>query len=152
MRRRSGAPSAAATTSCWLGICWNLVPIPNTASGPRHSPGDIEAIRLLVSHGATVDALHEDGTPFLGAIKISHFEEAELFLELGADVDMKDSSGLTALHLLLKKGSDAAHVAMLIRHGARGDIPDQSGKTAIEILRRKKDPAFRRMAEALAAR
>ncbi len=146
---------------CAIGRGHNLVlarHLLELGSDPEHClwaatfARDIEAIRLLVSHGATVDALHEDGTPFLGAIKISHFEEAELFLELGADVDMKDSSGLTALHLLLKKGSDAAHVAMLIRHGARGDIPDQSGKTAIEILRRKKDPAFRRMAEALAAR
>lgn len=113
---------------------------------------DTEAIRLLVSHGAKVDAQHEDGTPFVGAIKISHFEQAEVLLELGADVDVKDSGGLTALHLMLKKGSDAAHLAMLIRHGARGDIPDPSGKTAVEIMRRKKDPAFRRMAEALAAR
>jgi uncharacterized protein len=111
---------------------------------------DPDAIRLLVAHGAKVDAMHEEGTPFITAIKWSHFEEAEVFLELGANVDAKDRDGLTALHLMLKKGSDAAHFAMLIRHGARGDIPDPRGQTAAEIMRRKKDPEFRRMAEQLA--
>ena len=111
---------------------------------------DHEAIRLLVAHGAKVDAQHEEGTPFLGAIKISRFEAAELFLELGANVDAKDRDGLTALHLMLKKDSDLAHFAMLIRHGARGDILDPKGQTAADIMRRKKDPEFRRLAAQLA--
>jgi ankyrin repeat protein len=110
---------------------------------------DHDAIRLLVAHGAKVDALHEEGTPFIAAIKISRFEAAELFLELGANPDAKDRDGLTALHLMLKKDSEAPHFAMLIRHGARGDIPDPKGQTAADIMRRKKDPEFRRMAEQL---
>jgi hypothetical protein len=108
-----------------------------------------EAIRLLVGHGARIDPVHEGGTPFLEAIKWSHFEEAEVFLELGADVDARDANGSTALHLMLKKGADKAHVRMLIANGARGDIPDSAGRTAIEIMRRKKDPDFRAMAEEL---
>jgi ankyrin repeat protein len=104
---------------------------------------DRDAIRLLVRHGATVDALHEDGTPFMGAIKWSHFAEAETLLELGANPDVTDNDGATALHLLLKKGSAAEHVAMLIRRGASQDLPDKTGKTPREILRRKRDPALR---------
>jgi len=110
---------------------------------------DLDAIRLLVRYGARVDATHEEGTPFIGAIKISHFREAELFLELGANVDARDQNGMTALHLMLKKGSDPAHLAMVIRHGARGDIPNKDGVTAPEILARKRDPAFRRLAQEL---
>jgi hypothetical protein len=108
---------------------------------------DPEAIRLLIGHGAKVDAVHEEGTPFIAAIMWSHFEEAEVLLELGANVDAKNRDGLTGLHLMLKKGSDKAQVAMLIRHGARGDIPGPDGQTAAEIMRRKKDPDLRRMAE-----
>ncbi len=108
---------------------------------------DTGAIRLLVAHGASIDPAHEGGTPFLEAIKWSHFAEAEVFLELGANVDVKDKAGLTALHLLLKKGSDIEHVRMLLRHGARTDIPDPKGQTAREIMRRKKDSAFRALAE-----
>lgn len=110
---------------------------------------DPEAIRLLVAHGAHIDAFHEEGTPFMAAIMWSHFEEAEVFLELGANVDAKNRDGLTALHAMLKKGSDKAHFEMLIRHGARGDIPGPDGKTAAEIMRRKKDPDFHRLAERL---
>jgi hypothetical protein len=107
---------------------------------------DLDAIRLLVRHGAKIDALHEEGTPFIAAIKWSHFPEAEVFLDLGANPDAKDRDGMTALHLMLKKGSDPAHVRMVIAHGARGDIPDPSGRTAIEIMSRKKDPEFRALA------
>ncbi len=112
---------------------------------------DPEAIRLLVRYGAKIDASHEDGTPFMAAIKWSHFEEAEVFLELGATPDVKDKDGATALHLMLKKGSDPKAIAMVIRHGARGDIPDREGKTARDILSRKRDPALRALADAFRA-
>jgi ankyrin repeat protein len=112
---------------------------------------DAEAIRLLVAHGARIDPVHEGGTPFLEAVKWSHFAEAELLLELGADVNARDAGGLTALHLMLKKSSQAAQVAMIVRHGARGDIPGPDGRTAIDILRRKQDPALRSLGEAMAA-
>jgi hypothetical protein len=112
-----------------------------------------DAIRLLVAHGATVDARFEDGgTPFLGAIEWSHFREAEVLLELGADVNARNGAGLTALHLMLKKGSDPAAIRMVVRHGASGDIAGPDGRTAIDILSRKKDPGLRALADVLAAR
>jgi hypothetical protein len=111
-----------------------------------------DAIRLLVRHGAKIDAGHEEGTPFLSAIKWSHFPEAELFLELGANPDAKDMAGLTALHLMLKKNSDPAALRMVVASGARGDIPGPDGRTAIDILRRKKDPELRALSEVLARR
>ena len=112
---------------------------------------DPDAIRLLVRYGAKIDANHEEGTPFMAAVKWSHFEEAKVFLELGANPDVTDNDGLTALHLMLKKGSAPEHIAMVIRHGASGDIPDREGKTAREILSRKRDPALRALADAFRA-
>ncbi len=110
---------------------------------------DLEAIRLLIRYGATVDEVHEGETPFLGLVGWSHFEAAEELLRHGADPNARDAKGRTALHMMLKKGSDAAHVAMLLAHGARTDIPGPDGVTAAEILRRKKDPKLRRLAERL---
>ncbi|MFI4973590.1 MAG: ankyrin repeat domain-containing protein [Caulobacterales bacterium] len=110
---------------------------------------DLEAIRLLVRHGADLEDPSAGDSPFLGAVKWSHFGPAEELLKLGADVNARDAAGLTALHLMLKKASDRRHFAMLIAHGARGDIPDPSGLTARDIMRRKKDPEFRAMAEQL---
>ncbi len=111
---------------------------------------NIEAIRLLVRHGANVnDASAVEESPFMGAIKWSHFKAAEELLKLGADVNYVDPKGVTALHYMLKKGSDKKYFAMMIAHGARGDIKNKDGVTAAEIMRKKRDPEFRKMAEEL---
>jgi ankyrin repeat protein len=110
---------------------------------------DLEAIRLLVRHGARIDDVAEDETPFLAAVKWSHFQAAAELLNHGADVNYRDSRGMTALHYMLKKGSDKRHFAMLIAHGARGDIPNKEGLTAAEVMRRKKHPDFRKITQRL---
>lgn len=108
---------------------------------------DREAIKLLVGFGADIEEPHGGGeTPLLGAIGWSHFEAAEQLVKSGANVNAQDGQGRTALHLMLKKGSDYDHFAMLVRLGARTDIPDAAGVTAGEIMARKKDPRFRALA------
>jgi hypothetical protein len=110
---------------------------------------DLEAIRLLVRHGADLNDASVDESPFLGAIKWSHFRAAEELLKLGADVNYQDSHAMTALHYMLKKASDKKHFAMLLEHGARGDIKNKEGLTAAAIMRKKKDPDFHAMADKL---
>jgi ankyrin repeat protein len=110
---------------------------------------DLEAIRLLIRHGANIEDAFEDETPFLSAIKTSHFRSAEELLKLGSDVNYQDSKGMTALHYMLKKDSDKKHFPMLIAHGARGDIKNKDGVTSAEIMCKKKDPDFRKMADQL---
>lgn len=128
----------------------------NEGADPNHSlwaaafNDDLDAIRLLVRFGAEIDPVTEDETPFLGAIKTSHFKGAAELLRLGADVNHVDSKGMTALHYMLKKDSDKAHFGFLIAAGAKGDIPNRDGQTARQIMARKKDPDFKAMAERLA--
>jgi uncharacterized protein len=110
---------------------------------------DAPAIRLLVANGAAINASAEDATPFLFAIQWSRFTAAEELLKLGADVNAQNSKRMTALHYLLKKGSDKKYIKMLMRYGARGDLKDGQGRTAAEIMSRKKDPEFRKMATQL---
>jgi ankyrin repeat protein len=113
---------------------------------------DIAAITLLLEHGADIDPVTEDETPFLSAVKGSHFRAAEAFLERGANVNFQDSQGMTALHYMLKKDSDKRQFRMLLRHGARGDLKNNKGDTAAEIMSRKRDPAFKSMANELSGR
>jgi ankyrin repeat protein len=111
---------------------------------------DLAAVRLLLDHGAEIDAVAEDETPFLSAVKVSHFAVAKLLLERGADVNFQDGRGMSALHYMLKKGSDGRHLRMVIRHGARGDLRNAKGEVVAELLSRKRDPAFARLARELA--
>ena len=103
---------------------------------------DVEAIDLLVRHGARVDPVTEDETPFLGAIKWSRFAAAERLLHHGANVNFQSSKGVTALHLVLKKDSAPRHVAMLLRHGADPTIRSKDGKSPIDLVSRRRDKTY----------
>ena len=121
---------------------------PNHCLWAAANNNDAEAIRLLIHYGAE-DPSNEEMSTFLAAIQWNRFAAAEEFLKLGADVDFQDSTKMTALHYLLKKGSDKKYIRMLIKYGARGDLKNGSGVTAAEIMMRKRDPGFREMAAQL---
>ena len=103
------------------------------------------AIRLLVRAGAVVDARGEE-TPFLFAVKWSHFESAKALLDAGAEVNVQDGRGKTALHYMLKKRSDPRYLRMLLQRGARLDLEDHDGVTAGSILSRMRSPQYRKLA------
>ena len=123
---------------------------PNYALWAAAFNDDLEAIDLLVGYGAIVDDPSvPDETPFLSAVKVSHFPPAGRLLDHGADVNVQDPKGMTALHYMLKKQSDKVHFEMLIAHGARGDIPNREGLTVVDIMRKKRDPDFHELADRL---
>jgi ankyrin repeat protein len=93
-----------------------------------------------------VDARGEE-TPFLFAVKWSHFESARALLEAGADVNFQDGLGKTALHYMLKKRSDPKYVRMLLEHGARLDLEDHDGMTAGSMLSRMRSPEYQKLAK-----
>jgi ankyrin repeat protein len=108
---------------------------------------DTDAIRLLVSYGADVEEASGPGdTPLLGAIGWSHFEAAAAILASGANVNAQNNRGITAAHMMLKKGSEYKHFELLARYGARFDLPNKEGVTAAQIMVRKRDPRFRVLA------
>jgi hypothetical protein len=109
---------------------------------------DREAIRLLLKYGADIEEGADRGdTPLLGAVAWSKFGPAEELLSAGADPNVRNGKGATALHMMLKKGSSPEYFQLFARHGARSDIADAEGRTVNELLRRKRDPGYRAAAE-----
>ena len=104
---------------------------------------DVDVIDLLIDSGARVDPVAEDETPFLGAIKWSHFAAAERLLHHGANVNFRNSKGMTALHFLLKKRSDRKHIAMLLGYGADPTIRNAEGESPLDMVAHRRDQALR---------
>lgn len=59
-------------------------------------------------------------------------EVMRLALEKGADVDIKDSAGSTALHLSATGGHSDA-VSLLLGHGASTSVLDLFGRTPLQL-------------------
>ena len=104
------------------------------------------AVRLLANARAVVDPPGGE-TPFLFAVRWSHFESAKALLDAGADVNFQDRDGKTALHYVLKKRSPPKYVHMLLERGARLDVSDAAGVTAGSMLSRMRSPEYQKLAK-----
>ncbi len=86
----------------------------------------------------SVDVLSSEGETKTGALHkcamYAHLESMKALLDLGADVDLRDSNGATALHvaaLAARFEKDRRHKAcvdLLLRHGASIDVADGRGR------------------------
>ena len=108
---------------------------PNKA--PRILDDGSEMSRLLKAHGVpleNINAQNHMGWPRLVYVcrgdKGEHPEEVLRYLKLGADIDVRNSKGKTALHCAAKAGFLTV-VDLLIEKGATVDVPDNNGETAL---------------------
>jgi len=105
---------------------------------------DLEALRLLLEHGADPHLATPAGTtPLMAAAGVNwvvaqtytvspqaQLDTVAFLLELGADVNATNSMGLTALLGAANRGSNAI-IELLVQHGARLDIQDREGRTPL---------------------
>ena len=115
---------------------------PNHALFAASFNDDFAAIDLLLDHGADIDEVAEGETPFLGAIKTSHFAVRVAFGGARRRCERCRFRGddRAALHAEEEQRERALPRA-LARFGPRYDTPGPDGVTAAELLSRKRDLA-----------
>ena len=93
-----------------------------------HHSDSLEICSCLIKHGADVNSFNHGkrfrsgSTPLMIAIEMGHINVANVLVEHGAKVDLKDVGGCTALHhamYLYHHHSDSLEIcSWLIKHGA----------------------------------
>jgi GNAT superfamily N-acetyltransferase len=84
----------------------------------RNPKGDYVAVAAaLIAAGASVHGPQGDGRPLRAAAETGHLGIASVLLENGADPNLPDSAGKTALTIAQERG-DTAMADLLRRHGA----------------------------------
>ena len=93
--------------------------------------GDVNAVRLILDHGANVNAVDPLGRTALmyaAASDLLPLDEVKLLVERGADVNAKDAhklsgdSGLSVLDIARLHGESPV-VQQLVKYGAKGTTP-----------------------------
>ena len=83
---------------------------------------DAESARLLIAHGAEVNAIDSrGGTALLSAVASGDIELIEVLLQHGAQVSVKDKKGFTPMTMQVD-GSNSHHakiLALLRQYGAK---------------------------------
>ena len=88
--------------------------------------GHVEAVRLLITAGANIEAGTRLGhyTPLHLASRNGHAVVVEALLEAGSDVHARSSNGgVTALHLAAEYG-DPETIRVLVKHGEDVNVRD----------------------------
>lgn len=102
---------------------------------------DIDILNTLVDAGADKEIV-VGVTPFLACWGWKRFKAAKALALKGANINVQDKRGRTALHLGIEKEFDPALLRWLVKHGASPDIPDREGVTARTKASRKRNKAF----------
>lgn len=108
-----------------------------SGTGDRYTPlicaagKNVSIVRLLISHGADVNAASSKGYSALHVAAAEGIRQiVDILLTHGADVNARDSQGITALDLAAEAGRNAI-VHLLIAKGASTAMCDGKGNTAL---------------------
>lgn len=102
---------------------------------------DIKILNMLIDAGANVEEV-VGVTPFLACWGWQRFEAAKVLALKGANVNVQDERGRTALYIGVEKEYDPALLRWLVKHGASADIATRDGVSARQKASRKRDKRF----------
>lgn len=105
----------------------------------RKSDSNVELTRILLEHGANVEAASVFGqTPLLWAAKCGDYDMILLLLSFGADLEATNNMLQTPLFCAAQEGQADA-VKLLLSHGANVDHQDAKGVSVLTAAVKSKD-------------
>ena len=120
---------------------WERAPEQTSRAVHLAAYGHGDLLRLLIEHGAEVDALGYEGNhgwapPLVLACWEGTIETVRLLLEAGADPNLPSRPGGSALHAAINH-YDTEKIELLLAHGARHDLYSAAAVGDLEEVRRQ---------------
>ncbi|CEM07524.1 unnamed protein product [Vitrella brassicaformis CCMP3155] len=95
--------------------------------------GNIDAVRLLLDRGASMDLVNDSGsTAAILAARRGYDETLQLLADRGASLNIKDKWGDTALHEAARNG-ELDCLKVLIDKGTDANLTNFQGETAMDV-------------------
>ena len=91
---------------------------------------DNKGLVEAIENGGDLEELYFHETPLGAASLRGHLEAVEILVKAGADVEAKDSWGMTPLIFAALKGNNEV-VKLLLNAGADPDVKDNQGRSAL---------------------
>lgn len=95
-------------------------------------PADFSGVDAAINAGANLEARLEGDTPLLLAAKKRRGEIFDLIIKYGADVNAKDATGNTAMHIQARNG-DSVRIKALFKKRARLNVQNDLQQTPLHV-------------------
>jgi ankyrin repeat protein len=92
--------------------------------------GRNEVVQLLVARGADLEYLSDAGNTALMLARSA--PTTKILLDAGAQIDVQNNSGQTALHISAR-ANDSDRIKLLLERGANPEVVDRRGQFAEEL-------------------
>jgi ankyrin repeat protein len=93
--------------------------------------GNNEVAKFIIENSNTINTSSDIGSPLMASVVKGNIVMAELLLHKGANPDITDSKGLTAL-IYATQFQNKVAIELLLKYKANKVLKDKEGKTAFE--------------------
>ena len=103
--------------------------------------GNVEVATLLAKHVKEINVNSDSGTALMAAVFKNDIEITKILLDLGADANLADPNGTTALHYATRF-TNKEIIKLLVDYGADIKFKDNNGFSALDYALQDKDESI----------